>query len=1326
MKKTLRIWLLLCLIGALFLSAFPVVAVEKTERAVPIANVDIPAYVGGNITKNWLYYDCGRGATLEDTSVQSKMCIITNTNKVEFGNYVNTLLDSGYTKVFSRKLTGNIKENIFGKFLAKDGSHSVYIALFQYLNQVRVIVDNHKDTLGTYHYAPTGDSPTELYMYSLSQSHDGYVMASEEDLITQYRSGAGSMFVMKMSDNSLFIIDGGSSNQNGDRACAELYSFLRSITSVPEGQRMVINTWHISHPHSDHVTGFTRFLRKYRNEFELKTILYNFDIECDTFNYIQAVAKMFPDVKYYKPHTGDRFTVSGIQFDVLYTAEDRYQSNSDNKLILNDSSCIAYTHENNISTVLQFQLDGKKVLLTGDLQKADATLMAMYAPSVLKSDVMQIPHHGIDNHTELAKVVAPSVAFSNQTWGATINQQRYYNNYLGWSPYIGKIYYAGSETVGYSGEKGVFYQKPFTGYDYLNWGANIRTLGKENPQNGENPVKDPESYYRYSKADAIGTSYKPYIFVDNKVGQVLSFDAINGGVSSALPAFTDGEYYFFSDSQRRLVHWNIKAQGNGTQADAAVPSAVTTYYDRVKIRKGEGDYWGTSTKGHAMTFAEDDSFSATGLYGSWASMSQQLEENTWAVWMDKLSDGTFVIYRYLDGSYYPMYRDGTFAAEKGWGIAKMTKSKLNSTLEYVKLRLYQYEATPSSMLLSWTGHKDYYLETGLSQKELTTLLLEDIRVNYSFDAFSGGGEIFHCSRDDQKPGTFWFVFDPAYNASVAGDYSVTIRYKTAKGTTLDVGSFTVHLTAKAAEEQELFFGFGDTDADRDRYYTQTKYGGTNFDGTTRWVFRTYDDATSQTVAGAGSVNREDGTLNITVDTAKSYFAQVYSGSDMPLKWNPQSAQVVQIRFKTENLKAESGKTPSFRLWYSRTDGTTTERVYEKESFLGADLNYDGNYITLTAPLFTEDEIAAGAGISGFPATTMAKAGTVQGIELGFYNFVVKEAGQEGSIVVDYVYIGSEEEMPGGPSQPVVDSNLEMYHSLNLASDISITFAVPKTQLAGYDSYYLECVLPEYEGNTKIGTSTVQIQPVDNGNYYYFTLNGITAVRMGDMVEAVLHMSKGGVKYISKTDSYSVATYAYAMLGSTKDTKMLTLCADLLRYGAEAQSFKGYRTDTLVDAAMTATHRSYLSNTDALSFTATDSSLGDLANPAITWVGKTLDLGSKVGMKFVFNATNYSGDVSKLSMKVSYTGSNGEPKTVAVTDAAAYGSNGSYYSFTFYGLAASELRTVVDVAIYNGNTRLSQTLRYSAESYASKAPATLEPLTCALFAYSDSAKAYFTK
>ena len=307
-----------------------------------------------------------------------------------------------------------------------------------------------------------------------------------------------------------------------------------------------------------------------------------------------------------------------------------------------------------------------------------------------------------------------------------------------------------------------------------------------------------------------------------------------------------------------------------------------------------------------------------------------------------------------------------------------------------------------------------------------------------------------------------------------------------------------------------------------------------------------------------------------------------------------------------------------------------------------------------------------------------------------------------------------------------DENIRIYHTLDLASDISVNFAVLKSAVTSYDSYYLECILPEYLGNECIGSTSVRIDPVDKGNYYYFPLTGITAVQMGDMVEAVLHMTKAGENYVSKIDTYSVATYAYSMLNKSTDSKMLHLCADLLRYGAEAQSYKFYRTDSLVNASMTEKQISYLSNTDSLTFTRTDSLLGDLPNPKISWVGKALDLGSKVGIKFVFNTKNYSGSVANLSMKVSYIGGTGETKTTTLTGAKAYGSNGYYYSFTFYGLLASELRTIVDATIFEGETQLSDTLRYSAESYAANSTiGNLASLCKALFTYSDSARTFFS-
>ncbi len=306
-------------------------------------------------------------------------------------------------------------------------------------------------------------------------------------------------------------------------------------------------------------------------------------------------------------------------------------------------------------------------------------------------------------------------------------------------------------------------------------------------------------------------------------------------------------------------------------------------------------------------------------------------------------------------------------------------------------------------------------------------------------------------------------------------------------------------------------------------------------------------------------------------------------------------------------------------------------------------------------------------------------------------------------------------------------NIKIYHTLNLESDIAIHYLVPTASLVGYDSFYLECILPIYEGNTSVGEKIVEIQPVLKGAYYYFTLNGLTAIHMNDVVKATLHMSEGNTTVCSETDEYSIASYAYSMLNKADaDGKLRTLCADLLRYGAEAQKYKGYRTDALANSAMTEEHLNCLSSVENQSFTATNHESHHLQQPSVTWVGKALDLDSKIGIKFVFDASRFEGDPSTLTMCVSYKDYVGEERTVTLTDPQVYYASQGYYAFGFYDLLAAEMRTVLTATIYDGATALSETLTYSAESYAAKNENTaLAPLCKALFAYSDSAKAFFT-
>ncbi len=316
---------------------------------------------------------------------------------------------------------------------------------------------------------------------------------------------------------------------------------------------------------------------------------------------------------------------------------------------------------------------------------------------------------------------------------------------------------------------------------------------------------------------------------------------------------------------------------------------------------------------------------------------------------------------------------------------------------------------------------------------------------------------------------------------------------------------------------------------------------------------------------------------------------------------------------------------------------------------------------------------------------------------------------------------------GEIKDPVEDGSLKLNHSLNLASDISVNLLIPKTLLEGFDmtTVYVESIIDTYVGNVKTGTTTIRIAPVERGYYYYFTLDGLTAVQMNDKISSVLYGTKEGQPYYSPVDEYSIAAYAYSQLNKAGIAENLkTLCVDLLRYGAKAQIFKSYRLDSLADAAMSDTHKSYLSDMDAVTFGNTNRVLRDLENAPINWAGKSLNLESKVALKFVFDPANYTGSLSDLTLHISYEDAQGSGKTLVLKAPELYGEGMGVYVFTVDTLLAAELRTVVSAQIYAGDTPVSCTLQYSADTYGNNKTGTLLDLCKALFAYSDSAKAYF--
>ena len=309
--------------------------------------------------------------------------------------------------------------------------------------------------------------------------------------------------------------------------------------------------------------------------------------------------------------------------------------------------------------------------------------------------------------------------------------------------------------------------------------------------------------------------------------------------------------------------------------------------------------------------------------------------------------------------------------------------------------------------------------------------------------------------------------------------------------------------------------------------------------------------------------------------------------------------------------------------------------------------------------------------------------------------------------------------------PFVDSELKINHSLNLASDIAINYVVKSELLSNYDSFYLQCVLPVYEGNTQTGTKTVLLQPELRGTNYYFVLDGLSAKQMNNLVEAKLYMEKDGLQYISNVDRYSIATYAYNQLnGANKSDSLRKMCANLLRYGAMAQAQFSYRTDAPADADMSEAHRACLTDLSTVEMVDYRKQINDHSAPAVPWKSTTLELGNKVLMCLVVSLANYAGDPAGLTMRLSYQRADGTAVT-QMLPLELYNEETKTYAVRYDGLLSTQMRTLVSAAVYEGDARVSKTVEYSIESYGMRtADPNTRQLCLAMLAYGDSADEFF--
>lgn len=252
--------------------------------------------------------------------------------------------------------------------------------------------------------------------------------------------------------------------------------------------------------------------------------------------------------------------------------------------------------------------------------------------------------------------------------------------------------------------------------------------------------------------------------------------------------------------------------------------------------------------------------------------------------------------------------------------------------------------------------------------------------------------------------------------------------------------------------------------------------------------------------------------------------------------------------------------------------------------------------------------------------------------------------------------------------------------------------------------------------------------------YMVATNGIHAKYLGDTqyFRAFAKQADGSYIY-SKMVSYSALDYAKNVLAKDNDVKLKQLVVAMLNYGAEAQKFFGYKTDDLMNKALTADDQALLAGFDATSLntvgTVDASKVGNfVSNKGFTKRTPAISFKGAFEINYFFKpAYAVDGDMT-LYFWNEDTYNNVSELTVDNADKTAFLTieDGMYFGSSDEIIAKDLDKTVYVAAVYesNGVTYCSGVLPYSIATYCQNAPADVQALANAAAVYGCTAKQYF--
>ena len=194
-------------------------------------------------------------------------------------------------------------------------------------------------------------------------------------------------YLIKLDNGEFIAVDSGN-----NKVEAPIYEQLMKNS---EDGHPVIAAWFFSHFHQDHIGGFIDFVNndEYMKNVTIKSVVYNFP-EDQVILTARASVRDMANIHNWperlercgctpiRARTGQKFKFANAEIDMIYTYEDLMPF-----FVYHDRS-------NPTSSVISVNIEGQRLIITGDCCGEATRLMAKKYGEGLKTDFVQLPHHG--------------------------------------------------------------------------------------------------------------------------------------------------------------------------------------------------------------------------------------------------------------------------------------------------------------------------------------------------------------------------------------------------------------------------------------------------------------------------------------------------------------------------------------------------------------------------------------------------------------------------------------------------------------------------------------------------------------------------------------------------------------------------------------------------------------------------------------------------------------------------------------------------------------------------------------------------------------------